>query len=304
MASSPSVNYARAKAHYGGICGSIQQHAVEGVLLDKDVFSPIFKENLPAGFLACNGSVLAAKDYYALSQVLGVGSACRFKKDRTTLVEADPATNQLGTFQLPDLGSKVMIGGAGSGSYTGTTLSNSSENSPQNRVGIEVSATSNVGNRAECNYNGHLTVKGQTGLNFNGNVKYDEENSWDTSQMDLNIENFQAHAHEADFKVLNYTSQHGIDGEGKGRRGQSAQADAGNELETTQFNVPKTGQGAYHKHDITKPTTYTNNFTYQFTDTNIPLTDVYSYIDVDVSDMEVLNQVVTPFIMVHYIIKF
>ena len=104
MASSPSVNYARAKAHYGGICGSIQQHAVEGVLLDKDVFSPIFKENLPAGFLACNGSVLAAKDYYALSQVLGVGSACRFKKDRTTLVEADPATNQLGTFETSNTG--------------------------------------------------------------------------------------------------------------------------------------------------------------------------------------------------------
>ena len=59
-----------------------------------------------------------------------------------------------------------------------------------------------------------------------------------------------------------------------------------------------------HEHSLARPEQYSHNFTYSYGTTQVNLDDMQSYIDVDISNLDVLNQVVTPFIMVHYIIKF
>lgn len=297
MAKSPSINYSRLKSHYGGIPGTIQIHTVPGIGFNNDPTTAVFRDNLPAGFLKCDGTVKNVKDYYALAQVLGIGDECRFKKEDTLLRNPDPEVNDLGSFQLPDLGSKVMIAGRGSGDYTAVTLSNDPGTS---RVGVEVEPISNIGDRAIVNYIGNMTITGQPSISFNGNVKYVIDK--DTSLYALSIDEFQAHHHNAQFGVFNYTANHDVTGQGKGDTANNANAFGGNILEETQPNIP-TGE-ATHDHNITRPFTYSNSFRYSFSSTSVPLDDMFSYIDIDINDIDVLNQVVTPFIMVHYVIKF
>ena len=310
MAKSKSTNYARQKAFYGGIPGTIQQHALEGIILDKDPTNPIFKENLPAGFLPCDGRVYNAKDYYCLAQTLGVGDECRFKKEGVALRNPDTETGELGQFQVPDLGSKVMTGGRGTGTYAGLTKADKPN---INRVGVEVEASTNVGNRVTCNYDGYMQIDAEPVINFNGNIKYNMLRR--TSEHAMDIEEFQAHAHETpNLTVLNYTGNAKIDGDGKSNVGGAVgegspidpflnvNASGGNTFEETNFNTPS--PQAVHSHVLTRPTEYSHNFTYSYGTTQVNLDDMQSYIDVDVSNLDVLNQVVTPFIMVHYIIKF
>ena len=306
MAKSQSTNYTRQKAHYGGIVGTIQQNALEGIILDKDPLNPIFKENLPAGFLACDGKVYNVKDYYCLAQTLGIGDECRFKKEHVQLRNPDSETGDLGQFQVPDLGSKVMVGGRGTGAYAGLTKANKPN---INRVGVEVEASSNVGNRVTCNYNGYMQIDPEVDIDFNGNVKYNMIRR--TSAHAMDIEEFQAHAHETpNMQVLNYTGNARVDGDGKTSAGEGSEnnpfadvnAFAGNTFEETSFNTPS--PQATHDHTLTKPQSYAHNFTYKYSTTQVNLDDMESYIDVDISSLDVLNQVVTPFIMVHYIIKF
>ena len=306
MANRQSTNYARQKAHYGGIVGTIQQNAIEGVLLDKDPTNPIFKEYLPAGFLACDGRVYNVKDYYCLAQTLGVGDECRFKKEGVTLRNPDTETGDLGSFQVPDLGSKVMVGGRDTGAYAGLTKTNKPN---INRVGVEVEASTNVGNTIICNYNGHMQIDAKQDIDFNGNIKYNMAR--ETNAIPLSIEAFQAHTHNTtSMRVLNYTGNAKIDGDGKSSVGEGSSATpfanvnafAGNVLEEVNTNTLR-GQET-HDHTLTKPTSYPHNFKYKYGTTNVPLDDMQSTIDVDVESLDVLNQVVTPFIMVHYIIKF
>ena len=72
------------------------------------------------------------------------------------------------------------------------------------------------------------------------------------------------------------------------------------------MSIP-TGE-ATHDHTITRPYTYQPadqpKFQYTHGNVNVDISDMESYVDVDVEDLEVLNRAVTPFILVHYIIKF
>ncbi len=307
MAKSKSVNYTRVKAQgFGGVVGTIQKNAMEGVILDKNPLDPIWRDNLPAGFLACDGAVYNVKDYYCLAQVLGIGDECRFKKDNVILRNPDTETGDLGSFQVPDLGSKMMIGGRSTGTYQSLTKT---EKPNVNRVGVEVEASSNVGSRVYCNYNGHMEIQPATDLEFTGNIKYNMIRK--TSAHAMDIEEFQAHSHNAPYqRILNYTANHKYDGDGKTSVGEGAadnpfagvNASAGNELEETAMSVPN--QYSTHDHTLTRPASYSHNFKYQYGTVEVPLDDMQSYIDLDISNLDVLNQVVTPFMMVHYIIKF
>lgn len=137
MVRSKSTNYTRNKSLFGGVPGTIQIHSVPGIGINNDPTTAKFKDDLPGGFLKCDGSVHNAKDFYLLAQILGVGEECRFKKEKTTLRDPDPETGDLGSFQLPDLGSKVIIPSGGSGDYTNVFM----ENKPNTtKVGVECQA--------------------------------------------------------------------------------------------------------------------------------------------------------------------
>ena len=294
-------NYTRKKSHWGGIPGTIQIHTVPGLGFNNDPTTAVFRETLPAGFLKCDGTVKNVKDYYLLGQILGVGEETRFLKEGTLVRNADADINDLGQFQLPDLGSKVIIGSRGSGEYFDTTLSN---NPNASKVGVEVNPLSNIGDRATVNYIGNMVISAQSGITFNGSPKYNLPK--DTSLYSLAIDEFQGHYHTVDgdkgFTILNYSGNHDISGQGKGSTANAANASSGNSLEESAVSIP-TGESG-HDHTVTRPYTYAHNFRYSYPNINVPLDEMESYIDIDIEDLEVLNQVVTPFILVHYIIKF
>ena len=305
MAKSISTNYARQKAHWGGVPGTIQMHTVYGMGFNNDPSTAVFKDNMPGGFLRCDGSILNVKDYLLLSGILGIGSECRFAKENAILRDPDPDTNDLGTFQIPDLGSKVIIGGRGSGEYRDTTM----ENKPnQNKVGIEVNPQTPLGERLFVNYVSNtgdgMKLTAQSSIPFRGNLKYTMQSN--VTPEIVSIEQFQAHQHEADINVLNTTAdQYRIDGDGltgDPETAITANVEAENIFQESQPNIQRGSPS--HDHRISKPFSYGSNFSYSFPAANIPLDDMESYIDVDTTNLEVLNQVVTPFIMVHYIIKF
>jgi hypothetical protein len=293
------ANYTRERSKYGGYVGSIQIHTSPG--LGSDPSSAVFRDILPAGFLRCNGSIIEAKDYYALSQVLGVGNESRFAKENANVRNANAQTGDLGSFQLPDLGSKVIIPSRGSGDY----LNDLVDSTRENRVGPEISANSNVGNRINVNYIGNFRGLAQSDIPLNSNPSYSLPRT--TSPVFLDMINFQSHAHTSNAIYLNFTTNHAAGqpanalGSGKDGGEDSGNSGAGMYIDVSEVN---TSADLAHTHSLKKPVSYTHNFKYSFDNFNIPVDQLYSYIDVDFTDDKKLDIAVAPFILVEYIIKY
>jgi len=299
------ANYTKEKSRYGGCAGLILVHSTPGIGSINDPLSSIFRNKIPAGYLKCDGSVQNAREFYALSQILGVGDDCRFKKENVSLRNADATQNDLGQFQLPDLGSKVILAGRDSGTYTATTVESQQTVAgakPLNKVGAEVEVISNVGNRANVSYLGNFDISASVARALSGNSKFLLNTV--TTSTTLGIDNFQSHAHNssAEHAYLTYSGNHKTYSGGDVRNnGFTANSGSGNELETTSVN---TTQASIHRHKIAKPTSYTQTFEYGHTAFSTSAENIVSYIDLKLSNVKKLDQVVTPFILVEYIIKF
>lgn len=296
------ANYTRERSRYGGIVGSMMIHSTPGLGFGNDPNSAVFKEKLPAGYLRCNGDVLQARDFPALAAVLGVGSGSRFGKDNVTLREENLETGDPGEFILPDLGSKVIIGGAGTGTYQNVFIDRGIEEArPTTRVGPQVEVISNFGDRIETFYNGNMKVIGQASLPMIGNPRYNLDRS--TSEETLSINNFQGHLHQANQKYTNFNAQHEVLTLARaGKDGGNRPASSGHGMER---GTTREWEGdSIHKHNIQRPEEYRHNFTYSFPDVDIDMSGVSAYVSVDVEDYEKIDQLMTPFILVEYIIKF
>lgn len=294
------ANYAKERSRYGGMVGTILIHSSPSLGTVNDPNNAQFKQDLPAGYLRCDGSIFNAQSYIALSEVLGVGSASRFRKDNAVIREPDEAEGDLGQFQLPDLGSKVIIGGRGTGIYNNFTIDRGTiETTPTTRVGPQVEVVSNSGNRISASFNGNVQVNAQSGIQMFGNPRYTIERS--TSEETLTIENFQGHAHSGSQYFLNYTTNHKVGGAGGKDFGRfTGNSGAGHEWGFSN----QAGQESVHSHNILRPTSYSHNFEYQYSEKQVDMSEVSAFVDVDLNDTEKLDQLVTPFMLVEYIIKF
>ena len=182
------ANYTYERSKYGGCVGSILVHTTPAISSSNDPTTAQFKENIPAGYLKCDGSVLLAKDFLALSRVVGVGDQCRFKREISQVRNADPSINDLGQFQLPDLGSKVIIGCRGTGAYNNDFVDREDLNAATtNRVGPQIEVISNFGSQISANYIGSARVTASGKLNMLGNTRYKLERN--TSETELKNEN-------------------------------------------------------------------------------------------------------------------
>jgi hypothetical protein len=295
------ANYTNERARYGGCTGQILVHSSPSLGSSNSPTSSQFKAQIPAGYLRCDGSILNAKDYYNLAQILGVGEETRFARDGANIRAADPSINELGQFQLPDLGSKVIIGGRGTGLYNNDFVdTGGTSNVVTNRVGPQIEVTSNFGNTITAQYSGNMQLAQSGTVNMLGNPRYNVER--ETSETTLNIDNFQGHAHNTTNTVyLNHSDNHATSFfGGKDYAQKIANSGAGH-----QFGFSRQWETvSKHKHNITTPNSYNSNFTYSHPQQEIDMSSVAATIDVDVSDQVTLNDLVTPFILVEYIIKF
>ncbi len=296
------ANYSRERGKYGGMCGSILIHSTPNISTSNDPGEAGFKNDIPAGYLKCDGSVLNAKDYIALSRVLGVGQESRFRKDNQTPREADAEQGDLGQFVLPDLGSKVIAGGRGTGIYNNYFVDDGTAAAVTNgtrRVGPQVEVVSNFGNTIASFYTGNVQVSPSATINFLGNASYNVASA--TSETQLDISNFQGHTHEAFPTLLNFQTSHAVGFQG-GKTGGNlpGNSGAGHILGV----VNQAGGESIHKHSIEPPKTYGSDFTYTYPQTQIDLSGVSVSIDVDTAEIEKIDDLVTPYILVEYLIKF
>lgn len=294
------ANYTNERARYGGCTGQILVHSTPFLGSGNDPTSQNFRSRIPAGYLRCDGSILNAKDFVSLSQVLGVGSETRFIRTGSNVREADPSTGELGQFQLPDLGSKVIIGGRGTGLYDNDFVDTGVQtDNPTSRVGPQVEVVSNFGNTITAFYQGNMQLSASGPLSFLGNPKYNMVK--ETSETQLNIDNFQGHAHNSDQGFLNYSTAHATSTVGgKDYQRRLANSGAGNLFD---FSSDWEAE-SIHKHNIQTPNQYTHTFTYSHTQQEIDMSGVSVTVDVDVNAQDKLDELVTPFILVEYIIKF
>lgn len=290
------ANYTKEKAKYGGMVGTIQVLTTSLYGFNSPLDSK-FKSVIPAGYLKCNGQILKASDYVALAAVVGVGADCKFLKES----KRDQVDST--RFMLPDLGSKVIIGGSGTGTYQFDTTETG-----KYKVGIGVDVSSNVGNELSVTYSGGFTVPGQSGLATTGNSKFIIPSL--TEVFELNEENFQGHGHSSNQYVLNYTAPHqsALSGDTKNSAtdeggGDGANSSGQNLLEEITENVAPSG-GAPHAHRVVKPSTYSSNFTYQYNTFNVAAENLVTNVSLKTKGVEKLDEAIQPYILVEYIIKF
>jgi len=288
-------NYTQARAKYGGYIGSIQIHATPYLTGVNDPSTENFRVHAPAGFLLCDGSIKNANEFMALSQVLGVGEESKFKKPGVNLRAADEEIDDLGQFQLPDLGSKVIVPSRSVGDYTNDIVGDSE----LSRVGPEVEVVCNEGTQLTCDFQGNFRGN-PTAANFGfrSNPKYTFNTISEAAFLD--IENFQGHAHNMTANYINFSTNHQVGGDGKERGEESGNSGAFNIMETSNLNTELLSS---HTHKIAKPTQYSSSFAYQLQPFDIPADNVSATLNVNVSDIKKLDNVVTPFIIVTYIIK-
>lgn len=290
-------NYTQIKAKFGGCVGSIQVHATPYIAGSNDPGITAFKQHVPAGYLICDGSIRNKSEFYALGEILGVGNESKFKKENVTLREADQNTGDLGQFQLPDLGSKVLIPSRSTGQYISVEVDQTNET----RVGPEIEIFSNEGTQITCDFVGNFVGSTpEVFYDFNSSPKYVFPTI--TTEAFLDIDNFQGHAHNVTGKgVLNYTAQHQVGGDGKDGGNFSGNSGSGNLLEISEVNSTLLST---HTHKITKPASYTHNFAYQIAGPfDIPADGVQSTINIGTTDLRKLDAAASPFIIVTYIIK-
>lgn len=159
--------YSFEKGKYGGATGTIFPFV--RTLSGKDPSGSDWQSYVPAGYLRCDGSILRADKFRRLSEIIGIGDDCIYKKDNITLQNAD-SNGVGGEIQLPDLGSKYMTAFS---SNTGLILDATAQ-SPTDptrtteKVGVGVELTLNQGSTITVQYTGNLIFP-QTNIPVSGN---------------------------------------------------------------------------------------------------------------------------------------
>lgn len=288
--------YSSEKAKYGGITGTIQPFTVR--LPDVNIPSESnWRTYLPAGFLRCDGSIYNADLYPNLSAVLGTGRNSKFAKNPDDLLD-----NQ---FQLPDLGSKYIRCSNSTGEYLNVTLD---QDPTISKVGAETVVSSLVGNTTTIRYGGYFEVIGQSN-NFGGNPLYQTTDGFSLDSS-LSEDFFQAHGHNADVGVFTYlgqwTDSRFIEQIGGGRGGNDGQTEGSNVLTTidapedSSFNVS-------HNHQIDVPSSaelkLNTTFNYQFFNTQVSAEGLESTVVLTTENVKKLDEAISPYILVEYIIK-
>ena len=152
-----AVFYNKERAKYGNLTGQIIVWPMEYEGLPDGTINA---NNLPAGYLKCDGTKYFAEDYPQLASICGVGDNCKFIRKNNDLTNFDTLTDS--QFMVPDLGSKYPepTSGANSGLYNNIRLDNAL-GTEVSRSGIGIDAVSAIGENVRIDYSGSISVPSQ-----------------------------------------------------------------------------------------------------------------------------------------------
>lgn len=299
-----TVFYTKEKGKFGGTTGTIIPFMTQ--LPDTNIPNVgDWKPLLPAGFLRCDGSILDADQFPVLAAVIGTGEDCPFAKQ--PLVNPD-------TFQLPDLGSKYIRGSLSSGEYFFDSVLQSETG--LKKVGTEVEVELLKGNVITIDYDGSFDlVPISEPIFFTGNPTYTSTFFDGNTQDDILTENnFQAHGHDADVGVFTYlgrwTDSRFVDNDGFST-GDNEGAFTGANETTFIPNAQGATVNASHNHainlpkgsDLGSPANLDFKFIYDFSSGIFEPTGLQTTVNVDVEDLVKLDNAISPYYVVEYIIK-
>ena len=297
-----AVFYTNERARYGGVTGTIIPFPIKLSAINVPDQGN-FKTLLPAGFLRCDGSILAAVEYPVLAQILGTGRNSKFRRPEQELTD-----NQ---FILPDIGSKYIQGGNASGAYLNDRVTNEDSTKPY-RVGAEVNVVSLIGDKTTITYSGEFEVIAPGNIEFIGNPSFGTTTTdGRTLKAFLSEQNFQAHGHDSSVGVFNYLGNWSDSmftgaSTGSSHGGNDGQNEGSNEPVTIQS---PTGASAVvsHGHLIDFPSSTTvslnNDLRYSFVNTNVDAFGLESEVTLTTNDLVKLDEATPPFILVEYLIK-
>lgn len=182
--------YSFEKGKHGGTAGYIFPFYT---FLGSNIPDEQYRSLIPAGFLKCQGQVLNADLYRSLSDVIGRGSSCIYARGDVELTEPN-SNGEGGQIQLPDLGSKYIVGSQSAGLYSNTETS--VEGRERAGIGVEIFSASDS---IEFFYNGNFRVPGRN-LIVTGNV-IAVSPTIKTDETFLSPRNYLPHGHTTTFSV-------------------------------------------------------------------------------------------------------
>ena len=178
--------YSYHKGKHGGSVGMVFPYFT-------DLFNSFpdqqYQELIPAGFLKCQGQTLLAAAYPKLAEVLGTGQNSLYRRDGKTLEDSQ--------LQLPDIGSKYIVGSTGPGIYQNTLTDGG--NSERAGIGTTLISNSDV---LDFFYTGEFRLPGRDpeDIIVSGTVQAIGPPTR-TEEETLNTANFLPHGHNTDMKV-------------------------------------------------------------------------------------------------------
>ena len=288
--------YTREKSKYGGIVGTIQAYTTT---LSQSNNPADFVSKLPAGYLRCDGSILSSNQYPLLAAILGTGSQSKFARDPDSLAQDE--------FQLPDLGSKYIRAANSSGGY----LNDEVGNTGQYRAGVELEADVLGSTTKTVTYNGTFKVLSENSIPFDGTPLYLVGDSNSQTKNGLaSSDTFQAHGHDLSKRaIFNYTgSFQDSPASANGLGFNYVQTQGSNQLQAVDPPEGSTFTSGQHKHEIPIPKSATfkenTNFVYNMALQEIDPFGLETTVNLSTTTLNKLDDAVSPYILVEYIIKF
>lgn len=296
--------YVKEKAKFGGVTGTILPFTYQLPFVN-DPSNSQWKRHLPAGFLRCNGDILKSSVYPSLASVIGTGADCIFAKDPESL-GADE-------FQLPDLGSKYIRSANASGAYLNLYLD---QDETIRKVGTEVLVQSLIGTTETITYQGEFNVVGRPNIPFGGFPVYKSSTGY-TDNDGLTEEHFQGHGHDADIGVFTYLGDwedsrfNENEGDSAGNGDNDGQNEGSNAGIQIQFPDESTGS-VFHNHQINLPSTTqlkgntddaSNTLSYSLLGATISPDGLSSTVTITTDNLKKLDDAISPYTLVEYIIK-
>ena len=308
------ANYSFEKGRYGGPTGAIFPFFRE---LSGDLpTEQDYDDYVPAGFIKCKGQVLSATQYPGLAAIIGVGEACIYRKEGTTLAEPNQDGSG-GTFQLPDLGSKYISASSNPGAYSENVTTNPVTNAEVQRAGVSVSLLSS-GNTVDFTYSGEFASPGVSSLEFSGKWNADSPPS-KTQETTVAISNFVSHGHRGTFKIghsINLNSQAMANANWKGQfsngglfcwkpavPGGLCPPDANFGVQFTALEINDAGSESKHSHQLSS-VNLVENYSGNIPSVKLSAAQLVTTVNIKTSKIYKMDDIAPKFILCEYLIKY
>jgi hypothetical protein len=266
-----------------------------------------YQQYIPAGFLKCQGQILNADQYLALAEIIGVGSQCIYAREGVTLDERNPDRSG-GQIQLPDLGSKYIVGAQTSGIYSNTET----EINGLERAGIGVEISSN-GDEVQFFYSGEFRVPSRDLTVVGGVVPISPRIS--TDETFLTPRNYLPHGHTSTFSTADRinTNRNGIQkAKWSGnflcsRRGRvicDDQTNFGVQYNFVELEEAGTESGSTHKHYNLLPSVINQTASSTANESLIPAGSLVTTVKVRTKEQVKMDEFAPKYILCEYLIKY